>query len=522
MSKMASFPLRRNSDFEESTPEAAPRLQAGQMLNVPLGTLIYRAGLLTQEEVQEALADSIRTQKMLGEVLLERGMVEERELGRLLAGQKGLPFVELDRIQIDHDVARRLSEDQAREQAALPLAVDPNGTPLVAVVNPDATVVDAITTALGVEPHVGVAARGELLRAIDAVYAVDEPEQGVEDVPEQDVEQPSLRLADAVDDSVTAPVVERVDTWRDDPGSDVEVDVADDDGERDDFMPTASTAEAEESFEDEAGADDDEPSESEQPGEESHTFSWRRADEELVASADEGSVDEVVTETTFAPVFDLQASVPEVDGDADEPTVALDQPSDEEVFVDEEEPVLALVAAAEHEVESEASGETVLTVSVPDADHEAGDESDAGESFGDETFESFESFDDEPVVALTAPEPELEVITSDQPEATDVGDLVVEAEPELEELPSVENTVVEDEETPVVAEAAESEVAAEVFITLSNGERLSTGRFSESEASSRALSLVADVKRNWWPHVDGRLIRPDAILSIDIETTVAD
>ena len=37
----------------------------------------------------------MRTGKRLGEVLIERGWLNERDLGRMLAGQKGLPFVEV-------------------------------------------------------------------------------------------------------------------------------------------------------------------------------------------------------------------------------------------------------------------------------------------------------------------------------------------------------------------------------------------------------------------------------------------
>ena len=59
----------------------------GEMCAVPLGTLIYRAGLLPSERIEDALREGMRSGRRLGEILVERGWLEERDLDRLLAGQ---------------------------------------------------------------------------------------------------------------------------------------------------------------------------------------------------------------------------------------------------------------------------------------------------------------------------------------------------------------------------------------------------------------------------------------------------
>jgi hypothetical protein len=522
--KMASFPLRRNSDFEQPAPEPAQRLQPSQMLNVPLGTLIYRAGLLSQEDVQGALTESIRTEKMLGEVLLERGMVEERELGRLLAGQKGLPFVELDRIQIDDDVARRLPEEAARAHSALPLAVDPNGTPLVAVVNPDASVVEAIANALGVEPHVGVAARGELLRAIDSVHAAEEESA---EVTEEVAEQSALRLAGieggevAEDETVTVPVVgEATESWQTDVQAETD---GESDAESDLELPTASTAEAE-AF-DEESADDDEPSDS-SDSDDSPSFAWGGYGDDSLRTLKGEAVEEEIEEQSLESAFDSTTDGEVVEGGFDEPSesVVEEQSFEDQSFVGGEEPVLALVSVGEQE-ESEAPtpfGETLVAFPTSETETESEHEVVDGvtdlqlepESTVEEASSEGEpvgvEHDDEPAWLESAEESDAAAVSGLQVETESIDDEVkLEAE-----APILEH---DDEELPV-AEVVDSELAAEVFITLSNGERLSTGRFAKTgEASSHALSLLADIKRNWWPQVDGRLIRPDAVLSIDIE-----
>src|SRR5205823_6729672 len=60
--------------------------ESGSSHNVPLGTLVLRAGLLPLESIEESLREAIESGRRLGEVLVERGL-EERDLARLLAAQ---------------------------------------------------------------------------------------------------------------------------------------------------------------------------------------------------------------------------------------------------------------------------------------------------------------------------------------------------------------------------------------------------------------------------------------------------
>src|SRR5438874_1760676 len=107
------------------TPEAPPAAAhshaspAAPMIDVPLGTLIFRAGLLAEEQLEDALQEGMRTGKRLGEVLIERGWLNERDLGRLLAGQKGLPFVEVSASDADPGALQALPEEKAKLQNAL-------------------------------------------------------------------------------------------------------------------------------------------------------------------------------------------------------------------------------------------------------------------------------------------------------------------------------------------------------------------------------------------------------------------
>jgi outer membrane biosynthesis protein TonB len=139
--------------------------------DAPLGTLIFRAGLLPAETIESALQESSRTGKRLGEILLERKLLEEAELSRLLAGQKGLPFVTLRERGIDQDAVRLFTEDQARLYRALPFQLD-SGSPTVAISDPtNEVVMRNIREALdGTDVQFAVATRTELTELIMELF----------------------------------------------------------------------------------------------------------------------------------------------------------------------------------------------------------------------------------------------------------------------------------------------------------------------------------------------------------------
>jgi hypothetical protein len=147
-------------------------IAVADMRDVPLGTLVFRAGLLPEERLEEALQEGMKTGKRLGEILLERGWVSETDLGRLLAGQKGLPFVELDPSAIDPTAPPLLHPEKARLHGALPIGFE-GGVPVVAVADPsNDLVIENVRRALACEPVLVVAGRDALLRTINEAYGL--------------------------------------------------------------------------------------------------------------------------------------------------------------------------------------------------------------------------------------------------------------------------------------------------------------------------------------------------------------
>jgi hypothetical protein len=144
---------------------------ARQRPDAPLGTLIFRAGLVPADQLEDALEEGIKRGRRLGEILIERGLISEADLARILAGQKGLPFLEAADLDVDPEAVTLLPEEKARLYRALPVRFD-NGVPVVAITDPtNDSVIREVTTAMGLEPYFVVAAKSELVDAISAAYA---------------------------------------------------------------------------------------------------------------------------------------------------------------------------------------------------------------------------------------------------------------------------------------------------------------------------------------------------------------
>ena len=157
-------------------PDAELSQLARQRPDAPLGTLIYRAGLVAAKELEEALEEGVKTGRRLGEILVARGLLQETDLARVLAGQKGLRYVGLEGHEVDPAATALLSEHQARTFRALPIGFE-DGLPLVAMADPENEAVRRELVALfGGGAHFLLAANDELANAIQRAYASAPPQ----------------------------------------------------------------------------------------------------------------------------------------------------------------------------------------------------------------------------------------------------------------------------------------------------------------------------------------------------------
>ncbi|MBT8144441.1 MAG: GspE/PulE family protein [Gammaproteobacteria bacterium] len=137
---------------------------------IRLGDLLIEEGVITQEQLQQALARQKQTGKKLGRSLTEVGAITEPELHGLLAKHLGIEYLELGSLQLDSAVVQLLPEAQARRFRALVLHKDHRGL-LVGMADPtDLFAYDEIARAVGQSIRIALISESELLRTIDVIY----------------------------------------------------------------------------------------------------------------------------------------------------------------------------------------------------------------------------------------------------------------------------------------------------------------------------------------------------------------
>jgi Type II secretion system (T2SS), protein E, N-terminal domain len=127
--------LVSGDDSGESVLAELMLSRSTEIRRAPLGILIAEAGLLAAAEIDYALTRAQETGVRLGEFLVDSGLVTPAEIIRLVAEQRGLPFLDVRKVPIDPSAARLLPADLAHLLRTLPLGFV-RGLPVVAVADP--------------------------------------------------------------------------------------------------------------------------------------------------------------------------------------------------------------------------------------------------------------------------------------------------------------------------------------------------------------------------------------------------
>ena len=138
----------------------------------PLGAMLLREGLLSDDELEAALAQQrLTTSWRLGEILVNRGLVTPSVVARLVAEQYELPFVEIAEIDVDPAAALLLPWEIARQYPAIPTKTRADGSLEVAIADPtNRFYSDELHGALGVPLTFVVAAPDAIDAMLESVH----------------------------------------------------------------------------------------------------------------------------------------------------------------------------------------------------------------------------------------------------------------------------------------------------------------------------------------------------------------
>lgn len=147
-----------------------------------LGDLLCGAGLITEDDLQRAVAEQKRTGKRMGVTLIELNMVTEFDIANTLASQLGIRYVSLESGPIEPDAIAVVPENLARKYLCIPMRVDKRQLS-VAMVDPlDYECIKDIGFRTSLEVNPLISTRKEILKAIDQHY---NSEDSVESIVEE-------------------------------------------------------------------------------------------------------------------------------------------------------------------------------------------------------------------------------------------------------------------------------------------------------------------------------------------------
>jgi type IV pilus assembly protein PilB len=136
-----------------------------------IGEMLVDANLVSRELVMAVLRDAQRggPHKFLGQRLVERGALDERNLAWMLARQHQLDYVDLREFSPEPAATKLMQEATARQLTAIPLALHGESL-MVAVAFPTQTTMTHLREALNRPLVVRVAAQSDIMRAINNCY----------------------------------------------------------------------------------------------------------------------------------------------------------------------------------------------------------------------------------------------------------------------------------------------------------------------------------------------------------------
>jgi len=137
-----------------------------------LGELLIQRGLITKEELERALKEQQRTGELLGTVLIRLELLSNEKILPVLAEQLGIPFVRVAQVDVSSEALAKVPAKIASHYRLMPLAVSGNSLQ-AAMADPfDIHALDELKLLLGCGITPALASQRDILEAIQRHYGV--------------------------------------------------------------------------------------------------------------------------------------------------------------------------------------------------------------------------------------------------------------------------------------------------------------------------------------------------------------
>ena len=156
-----------------------------------LGELLIESGLLTAENIKNALEFQKKTGKRLGEVLVEMKIISAEEIAFALAMQLKIPFIDLRDHDIQSDIIEAIPEEVCKKFACVPVAMK-NNILDVAMADPlDLNIMKDLQFITGYNIQPAISTPTQIVETLQKHYY---PEKSITEVADEFVEGAGLKF----------------------------------------------------------------------------------------------------------------------------------------------------------------------------------------------------------------------------------------------------------------------------------------------------------------------------------------
>lgn len=139
-----------------------------------IGDLLVESGVISEEQLQQALIQQRELKTRLGDVLISKGYITQQQFIEALEFQLGIPHVQIYRQKIDPKIIQLISQKLADQHCVMPLRMESNKL-ILAMADPlDYFAIDEIRIATGLRIEPVIASKDELVRAINRYYGLQD------------------------------------------------------------------------------------------------------------------------------------------------------------------------------------------------------------------------------------------------------------------------------------------------------------------------------------------------------------
>ncbi len=94
---------------------------AKRIITKRIGEVLLDRGVITQKELEKALAHQKTHGGLMGQILIQLNIVTEEEIALALTAQYGFPYLPLDNYEIDNGLTAVIPEQMARQYCLIPI-----------------------------------------------------------------------------------------------------------------------------------------------------------------------------------------------------------------------------------------------------------------------------------------------------------------------------------------------------------------------------------------------------------------